>query len=106
MEAILLCVLDASATVAQQAFIGQTSLSLTKGEAEFVFVGDQAAAAAAPRQSVFAIRFHRWADAEGFRAGVQALLGADDRTAARLSILLLRPRSGPLGDLLLPPMFP
>lgn len=106
MAAILLCVLDASATVARHALIGQASLALTKGDAELVFVGDQTAAAAVPRQSVFAIRFHRWADAEGFQAAVQALLGTDGRTAARLNILLLHPRSGPLGDLPLPPMFP
>ncbi len=103
MEAILLCVLDVSATVAQHALIGQTSLSLTKGEAELVFAGDQTAV---PQQSVFAIRFRQWADAERFLAGVQALLGADDRTAARLSLQLLRPRAAPLGDLPLPPMFP
>jgi hypothetical protein len=103
MEAILLCVLDASATVAQQALIGQTLLSLAKGEAELVFAADQAAV---PQQSVFVIRFRRWADAERFLAGVQALLSADDRTAARLGIQLLRPRSPPLGYLPLPPMFP
>lgn len=106
MEAILLCVLDASARGAQQALIGRTSQSLAKGEAELVFVGDQAVAAATPRQSVFAIRFRRWADAEKFLEGLQALLGAEDRTAALPDIQLLRPRSPTIGSLPLPPAFP
>jgi hypothetical protein len=106
MEAILLCVLDASATAAQHALIDRISLSLTKREAELVFIGDQTAAAAVPPQSVFAIRFHRWADAESFLEGFQMLLGAEDCEAARLGIQLLHPRPSTIGNPPLPPMFP
>jgi hypothetical protein len=106
MEAILLYVLDASAAAAQQALIGQTSLSLTKGEAELVFIGDQGALVATPRQSVFAIRFRRWLDAERFLERFQTLLEAEDHTAALLDIQLLHPRPATVGDLPSPPMFP
>jgi len=106
VEAILLCVLDASATAAQQALIGRAALSLTKGEAELVFVGDQATAAAMPRQSVFAMRFRRWADAERFLEGFRALLEAEGSTAALLGIQFLSPRPATIGSLPPPPMLP
>lgn len=106
MEAILLCALDASATVAQQALMGQTLRSLTKGDAEIVFVGDQAAGAAAPPQSVFAIRFRRWADAERALEEFKARLGAEDRAAAIFGLQLLRPRPPTIANPILPPTLP
>ena len=60
----MLCCLDSSATATRRALLDLVSRSTARGQAELLFVGDEAVAAAGPRRSVIAVRLHRRADAE------------------------------------------
>jgi hypothetical protein len=106
MEAILLCFLDTSAAAARRALVDLVSRSMTRGEAELIFMGDEAASTASPQRSVIAIRFRRWADAEGFVEEIQALLGADNPTASRMDTKLLSFSQATIGNTPLGTMFP
>lgn len=106
MEAILLCFLDASAAAARRALIDLVSRSITKGEAELIFIGDETASAASPRRSVIAIRLCRGADAERVVEEIQSLSGADNHATARIDTQLLGVSQATIGNTPLGAMFP
>ncbi len=106
MEAILLCFLDTSAVAARRALIDLVSRSMSKGEAELIFIADETASAAAPRRSVIAIRLRRRADAERFTEEATLLSRADNQAAARCTVQLLNVSEATIGNTPLGLMFP